>query len=612
MTPAFLATDLELMAEGMLFERRYYIADVAVGVEEFPDETVVTVAVTRGPRGARVVVELTGNDAVAADPLRAALPKPSTPEFHELLTTKRPRLRQILEVRYASLGFLQASVGEPETHFDEPRGVFTVTIPVVEGEPSVVGRIELEGVEQLDAALVRSRLTLVEGARFRITQFVQDRSALAAFYRRQGFPDVEVDSSVLPGDEPGALVARFVVREGPEVTVGDIRVAGNDTTRESVVRREVVLEPGDPLRLSDISRTQKRLYELGIFRSADVVVSEPATVADRSVRDVVVELAEAPDITFDYGARFASDGLFQVQADVGAPNLFGRAQGVGFRALVGPDERVFRGSYRTPYVGPFKVATDFFVERRIGDFDSEAVPFTERDWTLTAQQSRPVRDNTTVQWSYSFKKTGLSIEDPILGPTDITQKQSLFTAALIGDHRDSVVDPSRGSLWTVTLQGAPQFFASDFKFVKVFGQAFTFVDLGNDVIWAAGYRAGAINNLGQTLLPDDRFRAGGANSVRGFERNSLGPPLGGEALIVINQEIRFPILWRFRGVGFYDAGNVFATPSDVRLSELRHDAGLGVRVSLPFGLLRLDWARVLDAEDGEDPWRFVFSLGHAF
>jgi outer membrane protein insertion porin family len=129
-------------------------------------------------------------------------------------------------------------------------------------------------------------------------------------------------------------------------------------------------------------------------------------------------------------------------------------------------------------------------------------------------------------------------------------------------------------------------------------------------------RVGAANSFGQRLDVNDGFRAGGPNSVRGFEQDSLGPvdivAKGGGGLVVFNQEIRFPLWWRLRGVGFYDAGNAFETASDMRLSELRQSVGAGLRFELPFGLIRLDWAAVVNPRPGEKPWRLLFSLGDAF
>lgn len=619
MTLEFLASDLESRAEAMLFEQRYYLADVRANAVDTVEETIVTVDVARGPRGERVVVELEGNETASDETLRTALPRGSTAEFHALITSKQPRLKQILEIQYASRGFLDPEIGDPVTSFDEETNVLRVTIPIVEGERAVVDRIEIEGVERLPEASVRSRLSLREKSPFRLSDFVQDRSAIAALYRREGFTDVEVSSSVLPGDAPGLLVARYVVREGPQVTVGNIRVVGNDDTRESVIRREVALEPGEPLRLSQISATQKRLYELGVFRSADITVGELDGEDTTAVRDVMIEVVEVPDVTLDYGVRYATDGLFQVVADVGAPNVLGRAQRIGFRTLLGSDQQIFRLTYRAPYVARYKVSTDFFLERKLEEEVPEGTtsPIRDRTWSFTAQQRRALGDKLGLQWSYSFRRVTTEFEG--LGFSPLAFNQSVINAALIGDYRDNVVSPSRGSLWSINAQYAPEIFEAAAKFVKFFGQAYTFVPLGGGVVWASGYRFGVTNDFGDRLLEDDRFQAGGPSSVRGFAQGTLGPvdpvleiPIGGAGTLIMNQEIRFPIFWRLRGVGFYDTGNVFEQPSDIRLSDLRHSLGVGLRVELPFGLFRFDWARVLDPRDGDDLSRFVFSLGHAF
>ena len=179
--------------------------------------------------------------------------------------------------------------------------------------------------------------------------------------------------------------------------------------------------------------------------------------------------------------------------------------------------------------------------------------------------------------------------------------------------------PRAGAFWTLSLQGAPESLGAEIPYVKLFGQLNAFVRIGPGWIWASSYRAGAANSFERRLLESDRFQAGGPNSVRGFEQGTLGPddpilerPIGGAAVLVFNQELRFPITRRLQGVGFYDAGNAFENARDMSLRDLRHSAGLGARIILPFGLLRFDWARILDLQPDETPWRFVFSLGHAF
>ena len=194
---------------------------------------------------------------------------------------------------------------------------------------------------------------------------------------------------------------------------------------------------------------------------------------------------------------------------------------------------------------------------------------------------------------------------------------------LIEDRRDSLSNPTRGSFWSTTLQVSPKFLGSETQFVRLFGQFFYHYPLSRSLVWASSYRLGAANGSKEFLFIEDRFKAGGANSVRGFKQDSLGPSitipgtdeeffLGGQSVVVMNQELRFPIYKMLHGGVFYDIGNVFANVSDLSLSDLRHTAGVGVRLVLSFGVLRLDWARILDLQEGEDPSRFHFSFGYAF
>jgi outer membrane protein insertion porin family len=620
----FLAADLTAIAEGRLYEKRFYTARANVTSERSDAEVVVTVDLARGPKGKRVVVDFQGNDVLDDSTLLRLLPSPSSAEFRELVTTKRSRLERLLATRYASEGFVSARVSEPELSFQESDGTLQMKIPVDEGALYHVDRIELSGIESLDEGELRALLSLQVGAIFRVTSFARDRAALASFYRDQGFPDVEVESMVVPGTEGTSLGARFVIQEGPKVTVGDVAVAGNERTREGFIRNTLALGSGEPLSQSAVRETQRRLYELGVFQSAEVVVGEPGP--DGSRRDVRIELSEAPDLEVEYGLRGSTDGSFQVLGELRALNLFGRAQSVGLRALIGDDRRTFRFTYFSPYLARQKLDTNFFLERAfrfepaqlIEETGEESFPFTDRTWTFTAQQNRPVAEELNLQWSYTFKRVVTEIDDPSdFFDTTVTQNRSILTGAVIGDYRDTVVDPSRGSLWNVTFQAAPQSLGSDLRFTKLYSQLYTYFSLPRGVVWAGGYRLGLANAFDQRLTLDDGFRAGGPNSVRAFAQDSLGPvdelgPKGGAGLLVVNQELRFPLHRRLQGVSFYDVGNAFDKASDIDLSELRHTAGVGFRIVLPFGLMRFDFARVLDLKEGERPWRFVFSLGHAF
>jgi outer membrane protein insertion porin family len=618
---SFLTVDLANLATGKLFEKGYFTATAEVTTERTERELSVKVFLRRGPRGKRVAVDITGNEAVEDSFLLEALPKPRSAAFHELVTTKRPRLKQILTLQYASIGYAAASIGDPETLFDERSGEFRVAIPVTEGPRFLVGEVELEGVGPEDEAELRGSLSLKKGEPFRVQSFAEDRSAAVTFYRERGFLEVEVEGELVAREETAELGARFVVRPGPRVTLGDVEVRGNEATRESVIRREVKSRPGVPLSASSLRETERGLYELGIFQSADVVVERPSEApaegAEPSPRSLRIAVVETQDLALDYGARASTDGFFEVLTELRAPNLFGRAQHAGLRALVGSERKIFRFSYHSPYLSRYRLDTDFFVERSIEHLGEAPEDFTDRAWTFTAQQTRSITEEISAQWSYTFRRI---VNVPEF-PTDFepaSNKRSIVTGSVIGEHRDNLLHPRRGTLWLLTAQLAPEALGSDLKYTKLFGQLFAYVPLWEGVVWASGYRVGAANGFGEPLRREDGFRAGGPNSVRGFEQDSLGPEdlvlgtLGGGGLAVFNQEIRFPLWWRLRGVGFYDAGNAFETASDISLSDLRQNVGIGLRLDVGFGALRVDWARVVNPLPGEKAWRLLFSLGDAF
>jgi outer membrane protein assembly factor BamA len=131
-------------------------------------------------------------------------------------------------------------------------------------------------------------------------------------------------------------------------------------------------------------------------------------------------------------------------------------------------------------------------------------------------------------------------------------------------------------------------------------------------------RLGLARGIGGVVPESERFFAGGSTTLRGFAQNAVGPigvdrlPLGGEALLVLNNELRFPLVSIVDGVVFSDVGNVYTRLSDFSLSDLRKSAGVGLRLRTPWFLVRGDYGFVLDHRAGERRSRFYFSIGQAF
>jgi outer membrane translocation and assembly module TamA len=171
---------------------------------------------------------------------------------------------------------------------------------------------------------------------------------------------------------------------------------------------------------------------------------------------------------------------------------------------------------------------------------------------------------------------------------------------------------------------------SEFSFVKNTGSASWMKTFRNGTLFVTALRIGLTFPLEQSLstgddnTPDprvpisERYFAGGESTVRGFALDELGPttpdgqPTGGNALLIANQEFRFPIYRQFRGVLFYDVGNVYPRVQDFDPMEVRNVFGVGLRFDMPLGPLRLEYGRKLDREPGETSGELFFAIGAAF
>jgi outer membrane protein assembly complex protein YaeT len=594
-----------------LMSRGYYSAAVEPAIEETEEEVHVVYEVTLGREGSDVDVLIEGNDSLPDDEIEMLLPPTDSPRFFDLVFGRAEELKQEIRLLYSAEGYLEAEVLELTTRVDPATADLNVVLTLDEGPRFDVGTVVFTGANQLPEPQLLAEVQLGQGAPFRFLTHLADRQRLASLYRREGFPDARVRSSLQRGE--GRVDVTFEVEEGEPARVGEIRILGAQATREGVIRGALTFEPGGTLRVSDLTETQRRLYNLRIFRSVDV---RPQGTEDPNVRNVVIEVTELPDLRVGYGVRYSTDDQLELTGDVEFVNVFGTARQLGFHAFANRRMSEIRATLAIPSFFGRDVGSDFFVSRET----EEGEGFRSEAWSATFQQGRRIFSGVLAQWSFTHRQAAVTETEPS-GPfgLDVQADRSVLAFSLIEDTRSSLVRPRTGRFWNATLSFAPQFLGSDLRFLKLYGQFFYFRPLTGNVIWASTYRAGIGSGFGQYLLPTDRFRAGGPSSVRGFPVNELGPPdpitgtvIGGEGVIVMNQELRFPLFWRFGGIAFYDAGNVFLQAGDFNPIDLRHTTGLGLSMELPVGLITVDWAHLLNPPPNLPRSRWHFTFGYSF
>jgi outer membrane protein insertion porin family len=494
-----------------------------------------------------------------------------------------------------------------------------------------IREVRVEGADEVAGEQRRDAASLEIGAPYDPSAVELARTRVARLMRNEGFAEAQVEAQVEPDVDGRQAIVVFAVETGPRQALRDIRVSGNRSIDRDVIVRSMDVDTGDPLGADAWLRVRSRLFDTGLFRRVDVT-AEPIADASEGQRPMrlVVTVEEWPALRLRYGLQISEERPEEdpegrdltpgFSADVTRRTLFGRAITVGAAVEYERRERLARGFFNSPTFFGLPIESLLSVERSREDIP-EASVITDRSgvaWEQRAQITPPLRLSYGYHIDRDHTFSTRPADDPLNPPFDVALSVARLTGSAVFDTRNDPIESTRGWLVSSNIEYAPASLGSDIRFVRHLSQGYHFQPAG-PVVLASAARVGLATALGgQLLIPSERFFAGGARTVRGVPENALGPRdifgdvAGGGALVVVNQELRFPIYRWFRGVGFVDAGNVFERPSTIDLRDLVGSFGAGLRVTTPFALLRADVARLWSPEAGQPSSRWTFGIGHAF
>jgi outer membrane protein insertion porin family len=538
-----------------------------------------------------------------------------------------------LRQAYNEEGFLKAEVtGRPLT-IDGSTGVLQIDIK--EGPRAQITDLKWTGVGEPRLAELQKIAGITTPAPYIAAEVNAARRRIEDQYRRQGFnsAEVEVEPAVAADD---TVVLTFNVTEGPQQVLKDVSIAGNEITNGKVITQALRFELGKPVDLDELTLARKRLYDTNVFRLVDI---EPVPLGEPvdGVQPVkaVVTVQEYPAWSVRYG--FQLEGERQAQLDeftstrnagvvgeVRNPNLFGRALTGGLFGMYQRDQRdatVYLATSRLFGWRARSTLYGFFRRDRTRNPDtSEIDSITDREG-FSADQRWRTRGFQLV-YGYRFERNHTTIPSTAndASPFDILVNLAKLSTAVVFDRRDDPINSRKGSFSSVSFDQSALFLGSDVNNRKLLMQQFAFMPLG-PVVLASRVQAGFAFGR-DSLSLTDRFRAGGATSVRGYGEESLGPrdefsglPSGGDRLLILNQEVRFP-MYRFsnsfavNGVAFIDAGNIFAKGE--AWNGLKTGYGFGLRLDTPVGLLRGDVGVPSNRSTASRSTRWYFGFGHIF
>ena len=561
---------------------------------------------------------------------------------------------KIAEV-FRNHGFLDVVVTGPEeveVGDDEKDIVFNIQ----EGPLYKIGNMSIQGLKQYPEQAVRDRSELPETGAIaggKVLDEAAHRIKVTVGSGDRGLADTRVDVLCIPAASPGVVDVVFKVTEGVPVRINEVKIRGNDFTKDRVIRREIRLSPGDRMLEDQADRSKKRLENLGYFARVGYNLEKTNLGKDENgaeYRDLVYEVEEKNTGAFMVGIGASSVDSVYLSAEVSqnnfdlfAPSKLFRGGGQKARAYVAWGPR-----YQSAEIG---LVEPYFLDRML---ELSVDAYRRMRWYdeydlyrsgASASISYPVK--FMPHWE-PFGRFGVGFSGEFIEFDDVEkgayydhsgkevsfeEEKRRYDEAIepvlhifwARDTRDNFRMPTTGYRTKIFADIAPGGDNEYWRFGFNHRNYFT-VSKRYGHVFMLGLRAETIDAISGEVPIYNRMFLGGPKSIRGIEYRNVAPlvsrdadgrgdvaPWGGQTLFCLNAEYTIPIVKMLRFAVFSDVGGVGVDDFDFDFSDtFAWTVGVGLRIDLPMFPIRLDVATPIEEPDMAEKEAFSFTVGYDF
>ena len=618
--------------------RGYGYADVTVShkikATDTPGSAELVIVVDEGSRAEVHEIRFEGNTAFKSHVLRNEMKTKQKGWFSfftksgQIDATKLDEdLDRVLDY-YRSRGYLRASASVHREPKEDDRVDLVITIK--EDARFTIAGIGFGKTTVFTAEELMPALSLLAGDAYSISKMRDDIRMIRSYYGSRGYADASVRPDIRDVTATSVNITYRIV-EGRRYLVGKVTIEGNDKTQDRVIRRELPMQPGEHLSSVEMETTRKRLQNMNYFN--DVQVSASPSAQD-GYRDVNILVEEKKTGSVGFGVGFSSVDNIVGYATLEQTNFditnWGRFTGAGQRfsskIQVGSERKDIRVSLVEPWFLGQRLAlgTELFYR----DTLYYSTEYEQSQYGIALSLRKPLGKRSYLRGEYRIEDITIDADTDTSAAflaEDGDYLRSALSLNYVFDSRDSNQLPRKGHKLDIgaTYAGGPLAGDVDVFIINAAGSKHWNL-WGDSILNISGAFTIADTHGSSSTVPIfDREFLGGPYNLRGFENRDVGPRdpgtdevLGGNTSAYVSIEYTFPIAERIRGAAFYDIGTVNEDSWEFG-DGFYHDAGLGLRLNLPFGPLALDYAFPLGTPDGleedaDQGGQFQFYLDYKF
>ena len=530
---------------------------------------------------------------------------------------------------YLSRGYLEFRVESTQVAISSNKQDISITINIFEGMRFVVSEVALEGFYLGRDNEFKSLITIKPGLAYNVTDVVDTSKAFADYFGNFGFAFARVEQRTEIDRQTSQVKIILQADPSRRAYVRRINIAGNERTRDEIIRREFRQMESSWYDGQRIRSSRDRVDRLGFFTEVTIDTQEVPDNPDQV--DINLKVTEKPTNSLSLGVGFSSSENAFLSFGLNQDNFFGTGNSVGVQINTSQYNKIYSVHTTDPYFTedgvsrtfnlfsknsrPYSTSTNYYNINSSGVGLSFGVPIAETDTIYVGA----AYDSTTISSGSNLPKAYTSYaDDPI---TSVP-----LTVGWARDSRDSMLAPNKGKLMRVNSELG---LMGDTRYYKNSGQYQQYWPLSRKYTIAVNAELGLGGGFaGHDYPVFKNFYSGGLGSVRGFQQNSLQTDstysryggeysTGGSNKVLLNTEFLMP----FPGVGtdktlrlytFLDVGNIYTADESVDLGQLRSSTGLGLSWISPVGPLRLAVAKPLKKFDNDRIQSFQFQIGTSF
>ncbi len=537
---------------------------------------------------------------------------------------------------YGNYGRLEADIPKTDLVYTKKGKGMNVTIFLDEGPEYTVDTLEVAGNEVYDTDEVEGIVEVMPGDVHNKGQVAADAQLVQKGYQDSGYIDAEVSPQVTLDRENKTTHVTHKVGEGELKYIREIEVTGNEVTKDEIVRRQLMTQPGDRYDGSAMKASHQRLNNTQYF---DMVRLFPEDIpGEDRLTDLIVDVEEGKTGNFNFGVGFSTDegygGFGELRLNnfdiTNWPKFSGGGQQLRLKLNLGDRRDQYSLSFTDPEFAGYPIAFGFDVFDESYEVRGGA-DYREDERGAQLRLGKALSPYVTVRSAFLYQETDLS-ELPLWVNREIRRQRGESTTIssnwqIERNTLDNRRDPSAGAKHILALQLAG--YGGDHEFLKLEHDTTWYRSLNKKDSWIFSVRTreGWVNEYGKSdYVPlQDRFYAGGTTTVRGYDHRDIGPrerefwfsgdhfATGGELRVVTNIELKHKLTDMFRVYTFVDAGGVWSDASDFDLGDVKYSAGLGFGVDVPrMGPIRVDYGFPINPESDQGSGRLHLTTGFRF